>query len=78
MPLDIKILRPLAFAILLASSSSFACDSILKAKAKSEGRSSSFYKDCKIQDRFQKLRAKFSELGININDIHEYKALRFI
>lgn len=78
MTLKIKILRPLVFTILLASSSSFACDSILKAKAKSEGRSSSFHKDCKIQDRFQKIRTKFSELGINVNDIYEYKALRFI
>lgn len=46
MPIKIKFLRPLALIVIFNSSSGWACDSILKAKAKAEGRSSSFSKDC--------------------------------
>ena len=46
----------------------FACDDILK----------SFPRDCKIQDEFRSLRTKYRERQQNINQVYEYKLLRFI
>lgn len=69
------------FAVLLGfmvSFKAYACDDVLKLKAEAAGRNSSFYKECKIQDRFHKVREGFSELGIDVNKVSEYKALRFI
>ena len=69
------------YALLLGfmvSFKAYACDDVLKIKADEAGRGSSFHKECKIQDRFHKVRNGFSKLGIDINKISEYKALRFI
>ncbi|MGE5087438.1 MAG: Fic family protein [Bacillota bacterium] len=73
--------KSLRFAVLLGFMLSFkahACDDVLKLKAEAAGWNSSFHKECKIQDRFQKVREGFSQLGIDLNNITEYKALRFI
>lgn len=56
------------FCVLLSSYQAIACNSAL----------SQYERDCRIQDRFNKVRAKLSARKININQIAEYKALRFI
>ena len=53
----------------LASTSALACDATLKT----------FPRDCAIQDRYIALRNEFqANYNININDIAEYKVIRFI
>ncbi len=53
---------------LLVSSHSLACDQAI----------SKFSRDCKIQDRFLKVRAQLAKENVDINELAEYRALRMI
>ena len=52
----------------LLSSQAFACDDILKP----------FSRDCKIQDDFREIQTKYRERNLDVNQVYEYKLLRFI
>lgn len=47
---------------------SFSCDSLLQA----------FPRDCQIQDRYAKVSAELKQKNVNIEEIAEYRVLRFI
>lgn len=54
--------------VLLAAKQAFACDITIEK----------FSRDCAIQDRMTKVRADYLKMGIDIDEIGEYKILRFI
>lgn len=57
-------------AILILSvlpTATWACDKALDST-----------RDCQIQDRYRQLKNSFSNLGVDINDIAEYKVIRFV
>jgi hypothetical protein len=54
--------------VLLASYKAFACDQNLQA----------FSRDCAMQDRLASIRTKYSNLGIDLDEIGDYKGVRFI
>lgn len=58
----------LFFTVLFSSSLTLACDAVLRE----------FSRDCAIQDKLVKLRADFAAEGVDINEISEYRTLRFI
>lgn len=60
------------------SISALACDSYLTFAPKDPRQAALFKKDCEIQDRYQKVRAYFESLNINVADLVEYRALRLI
>ncbi len=63
-----KIILPLAVVLLRFTSTAWACDSVLKSS-----------RDCQIQDRFRQIRSEFKiGFNIDINDVAEYRAIRFI
>lgn len=63
------LLRLLAFWLTLTlSHTAFACDSSL----------ASYARECALQDRFRQVRQGFRGLGLDMNEVAEYKALRFI
>lgn len=58
----------IAAFILVFFNEAFACDYAI----------AKFERDCKIQDRFIQIREQFAAKDVNIDEIAEYKALRFI
>ncbi|MFM6930088.1 MAG: Fic family protein [Bdellovibrio sp.] len=78
MSVQVKSFKFVALLGFMMSFKAYACDDVLKMKAEAAGRNSSFHKECKIQDRFHKVKEGFSKLGIDLNNVNEYKALRFI
>ncbi len=54
--------------VLFLSTGAGACDSVIRE----------FKRDCAIQDQFTSLRERFKKQNINIDDLAEYRALRFI
>lgn len=54
--------------VLLASYKAFACDQNLQP----------FARDCALQDRVAALRSKFAAQGVDLDEIGEYKGVRFI
>lgn len=54
--------------LMLFSSLSFGCDDVLKG----------FKQDCEFQDRYIKVREIYRKHKLDITDVAEYKALRFI
>ena len=54
--------------LLILGQQVFACDASIEK----------FSRDCWIQDRFEKIRETYAAKGIDINEIGEYKVLRFI
>lgn len=64
-----KLSQLVVFGVLLTSAQfSFACDDALK----------NFPRDCQIQDRYREVREKLALKNVNITNIAEYKAIRFI
>ncbi|AZZ36812.1 hypothetical protein CIK05_08425 [Bdellovibrio sp. qaytius] len=53
---------------LAASSAAFSCDQAIEK----------FARDCSLQDRLSAIRKTYAAQGINVDEIGEYKALRFI
>jgi len=71
------------FISLLVSSvvlpmSAQACDAFLKQSTSSLLSTDSFQKDCEFQDRYAQVKNVFARHGRVIEDVTEYKALRFI
>lgn len=71
------------FAILVSISvflplSALACDSMLRNTSAGLMGKESFKKDCEFQDRYDRVKNIFSQYGRNIEDVTEYRALRFI
>jgi hypothetical protein len=67
----VKVYIGICIATLVNFSAPFAwaCDDVLKG----------FKRDCEIQDRYVNLREEFrTKYNVNINDIAEYKVIRFI
>lgn len=58
----------LTLVVFLAAAQAFACDAALEK----------FSRDCAIQDRLTKLRADYAAIGVDVDEIGEYKILRFI
>ncbi|MGE3610809.1 MAG: Fic family protein [Bacteriovoracaceae bacterium] len=56
------------FILAVWSQPGFVCDQYMQR----------FARDCIIQDKYRELRAEFNRLDVNIEDIVEYKAMRFI
>ena len=54
--------------LLILGHSTFACDASIEK----------FSRDCWMQDRLLKIRETYAAKGINVDEIGEYKALRFI
>ncbi len=54
------------------------CDSFLQLPQQDARRASLFQKDCNIQSRYAKIQAYFSEIGINVAELAEYRLLRFV
>ena len=68
--MKLDLLRLLLLFIVLNCNAS-ACDLQLSSNIL-------FSKDCEIQDKFESLKLLYSQHGSNIDDVVEYKALRFI
>lgn len=71
------------FALLIVSfwvtvSAHAACDSYLQDAQKDPRKDLLFKKDCAIQDRFGAVRDYFTSIGINVNELAEYRMIRFI
>lgn len=62
------ILSSFVSGLLLFTSATFGCDDILKG----------FKKDCEFQDRYAKVREIYRKHKMDITEVAEYKALRFI
>jgi hypothetical protein len=65
--------KVLSFAVLTsvvlnAATPAFACDRELR----------SFPRDCAIQDKFRNIRSRLSRLNVDIEEVAEYRAIRFI
>lgn len=65
----VVLLITVFFTALLSVSAASACDYRL---------AQSFPAECEIQDQYKSLKSQFRNLGIDINYIAEYRALRFI
>lgn len=66
--MDMKKSLLLASLLSLAGLQAGACDSILKP----------FPRDCAIQDRYENIKNSFAAKKINVDEISEYRVLRFI
>lgn len=60
--------KSIVFLISMAASHVFACDSLL----------ANFPRDCAIQDRYTAVRAAYTSLNIDMNEVAEYRVLRFV
>ena len=58
--------------------SALACDSMLRNTSAGLMGKESFKKDCEFQDRYDRVKNIFSQYGRNIEEVTEYRALRFI
>jgi hypothetical protein len=56
-----------ALVMTILPTATWACDNALATT-----------RDCQIQDRYRNLKSSFSTMNVNLNDIAEYKAIRFI
>jgi prophage maintenance system killer protein len=56
------------FLLLLVGIQSFACDQYLKK----------YQKDCQFQDRVRRLKTQLAAKHVNLDDVAEYRVLRFI
>ncbi len=65
----IKLLVSVFFTSILSFSAASACDYRL---------SQSFPAECELQDHYKSLKSQYSLMGMDINYIAEYRALRFI
>jgi len=54
--------------VFLMQSNAWSCDQVLQA----------FPRDCRIQDQFRSLRSRLQQQNVDIEEIAEYRALRFI
>jgi len=52
---------------------SFGCDDILKMDS-----NNNIKRECAIQDRYRKVKAIFNNYNLDINEVSEYRAIRFI
>lgn len=55
-----------------------ACDSYLQFTQKDPRKAALFKKDCDIQDRYNNVRTYFATIGINVAELTEYRAIRFV
>ena len=55
-------------SIALNASTAFGCDEKMRK----------FPRDCQIQDRLIKLKADFQEKGVDLDEVAEYRVMRFI
>lgn len=63
----------------LTTSQAIACDDLLKTVTGDPVTDQRLNKDCQIQDRFSEIREQFkTKHNINVNDISEYKVMRFV
>lgn len=74
--LSIKFFQ-ITFALILFNSLAYSCDDILKSSS-NEAAKERFKKDCDYQDRYARVRSIFRKHNLNITNVAEYKALRFI
>lgn len=58
--------------------SAWACDDYLKTSSAGLMGADSFRRDCDFQDRYARVKETFARYGRNVEDVTEYKALRFI
>lgn len=54
------------------------CDSYLQLPQENPRKAILFKKDCAIQSRYAKIQAYFTEIGINVAELAEYRLLRFV
>lgn len=54
--------------VFFATSLTYACDAAIER----------FSRDCWMQDRMAKIRSDYANIGIDVDEISEYKVLRFI
>ncbi len=54
--------------IFLSAQQALACDAVLEK----------FSRDCWMQDRLTKIREEYAKIGVDVDEIGEYKVLRFI
>lgn len=54
------------------------CDSYLKLPQETARKTALFQKDCSIQSRYANLQTYFTEIGINVAELAEYRILRFV
>lgn len=73
-----KFLTLLLVSFWISASAYADCDSFLKLPQEDARKASLFKRDCDIQDRFQKLQAFFTSQNINVNELAEYRLLRFV
>lgn len=66
--MKIKSILSVALLITTFQSVSWSCDQILQP----------YPRDCKIQDQFRSLRKRLKAQNVDINEVAEYRALRFI
>ncbi|AZZ38212.1 hypothetical protein CIK05_15870 [Bdellovibrio sp. qaytius] len=59
-------------------SASAACDSYLKTEQTDARRAALYRRDCAIQERFSAIKNFFNLRGINVNELAEYRMLRFV
>ena len=68
MPMKKLFVFPLLLLFALSSSTVLACDA----------RMVKFTRDCRIQDRFTKLRFDFKKKNIDIDEVAEYRVMRLV
>jgi uncharacterized protein YukE len=67
----------LLISLLIGAQTAWACDGYLKIPQQDPRRAQLYSRDCQIQDRFATVKNFFAANKININELAEYRALRF-
>lgn len=62
----------------VAVSAHAECDGYLKIEQTDARRASLYKRDCDIQSRYSSVQRFFSQIGINVADLAEYRSIRFI
>lgn len=69
----------LFFVSFWVTASAYAeCDNYLQFQQSDPRKAMLYKKDCEIQDRYAKVQTFFSEIGINVAEVAEYRLLRFV
>ena len=73
-----KFLTLFFVSLSIGFSAAAACDGYLKIEQSDARRAALYKRDCAIQSRYSAIKHFFSLRGINVNEIAEYRMLRFI